>query len=298
MSLKSNNDEPRMNPLLDKDLPIGVFDSGVGGLTVLSAIQKALPHENLLYLGDTARLPYGAKSEETISRYVLQAADKLVSEKIKMLVLACNTATASALSAVEKEFPQIPIVGVIKPGASKACQVSKNGHIVVIGTEATIKKGAYKKNILNIRPEAQVISRACPLLVPLAEEGWNGEGSHEDVEAEGQIVQAIINRYLKDLFLNNEAGERPDCLVLGCTHFPHLQKLIAQVVGPDVLIVDSAETTADEVKKLLRDKNLARKSGLGKATFLTTDSPERFRKVGGRFLGQEIAAGDLKLVCL
>ena len=186
-------------------LPIGLFDSGVGGLTVLDAMRRLMPGEDYLFLGDTARVPYGAKSQKTIVRYSLQAAAKLIGQRIKLLVIACNTATAAALPALRETWPDMPIIGVIEPGSRAACEASPSGDIAVIATESTIRSGAYAEAILRRRPEAQVRSLACPLFVPLAEEGW----------FDGPIAEGVVSRYLEPLF---EKSPAPDCLVLGCTH--------------------------------------------------------------------------------
>ena len=219
-------------------LPIGLFDSGMGGLTVFKALAECLPGEDLLYLGDTARLPYGTKGRDTITRYTLKAAQKLVDLGVKMLVIACNTATSAALSAVREQFAPLPVMGVVDPGAQAAAAASANGHIVVVATEATISGGAYQKAIARIRPDAVVTGRACTLFVPLAEEGWMN----------GPIVEGVARRYLADIFPLEGAAPagdlEPDTLLLGCTHFPLLQEALQNVVGPQVRIVDSAATTA------------------------------------------------------
>ena len=200
-------------------LPIGLFDSGMGGLTVFKALAERLPHEDLLYLGDTARLPYGTKGRDTIIRYTLKAAQKLVDMGVKMLVIACNTATSAALEAVREQFAPLPVMGVVAPGAQAAAQASTNGHIVVVATEATIAGGAYQHAIARIRPEAIVTGRACTLFVPLAEEGWMN----------GPIVEGVASRYLADIFSPDgmaASQAAPDTLLLGCTHFPLLQQAL------------------------------------------------------------------------
>lgn len=268
------------------NLPIGLFDSGVGGLTVLKAVRQRLPAENTLYLGDTARLPYGSKSPETIVRYALQASARLAGMRVKMLVVACNTVSAVALPALTAQFPGVPVVGVVEPGAEAACAASRTGRIAVIATESTIRGGAYTRAILNLRPDARVESRACPLFVPLAEEGWFN----------GPIVESIAARYLSPLFNGPDA---PDCLVLGCTHYPLLTAAIANVVGPHVSMVDSAATTAEAVARALADTSLARDAASpGSSTFCTTDDPARFARVGSLFLGEDVAAKDVHLVDL
>ena len=238
-----------MNP--SATLPIGIFDSGMGGLTVLKAISGRLPGENLLYLGDTARLPYGTKSRDTIIRYTLKAAGRLVDEGVKMLVVACNTATSAALPELREHFAPLPVLGVVRPGA-----------------EATIAGGAYQQAIASLCPEARVQGRACTLFVPLAEEGW----------MDGPIVEGIASRYLGDLFSPGRP-DRPDTLVLGCTHFPLFREALRHVVGDDVRIVDSAETAAVAVENRLRE--------LG-----------RFIRTGSLFLGHPLKSAEVSLVDL
>ena len=300
---------------MDKNLPIGVFDSGVGGLTVLSALRRVLPHENLLYLGDTARLPYGTKSTDTVVRYAVQAAGKLVERQVKMLVIACNTATAAALEALRQAYPQVTVVGVIGPGAEAAVQASRSGHIAVIATEGTIKNGAYTRAIKAMAPKSQVTGIPCPLFVSIAEEGWTGDKNAQDgradmvnTELESKILQAVAERYLRATFpvsglkgQNKEEATPPDCLLLGCTHFPPLASIIAKVVGPHVALVDSAATTAAVVAELLQEQGLLCSVDAtcgGQWHFLTTDSPDRFRRVGSLFLGTPLGDKDVELVVL
>ena len=294
----------------------------MGGLTVLSALRRVLPHENLLYLGDTARLPYGTKSSDTVVRYAVQAAGRLVEQQVKMLVIACNTATAAALGALRQEYPQVTVVGVIEPGAEAAVRASRSGHIAVIATEGTIKNGAYTKAIKEIAQQSKVTGIPCPLFVSLAEEGWTGDSGRHDgqertdvdnIELEGNILQTVAERYLRSTFPSPEKQTQekgsdcqqapsPDCLLLGCTHFPPLAPAIAKVVGPEVALVDSAATTATVVAELLSEQGLMRSHTTGDATgqwhFLTTDSPERFRRVGSLFLGTHLEDSDVELVVL
>lgn len=276
---------------------IGVFDSGVGGLTVFKAIRELLPHENMLYLGDTARLPYGSKSPETVIRYALQAAQKLLTRKVKALVIACNTATAAALPALEAAFPHVPILGVIGPGAEAACASSRQGHICVIATEGTIRSGAYQRSIVNLRPEAKVQGLPCPLFVPLAEEGWT----------DGPIAEATAKRYLDPVFSAQAAaassgGEPgvfpvPDTLVLGCTHFPLLVDAIAKAVGPEIVLVDSAATTAKALRRRLERESLCNgRMAAPRYHFMTTDDAQRFARIGSRFLGMDLDAASVELV--
>ena len=269
-------------------LPIALFDSGVGGLTVFKALARRLPAENLLYLGDTARLPYGTKGRETIIQYTLLAARALVERGVKMLVVACNTATAAALPTLRRAFAPLPVVGVVEPGAAAAARASDNGVIVVIATEATIAGGAYQEAIARIRPGARVRGQACTLFVPMAEEGW----------MEGPLVEGVARRYLDGLFTTGEA-HRPDTLVLGCTHFPLLLRALQNVVGPHVTIVDSAATTAECVEGELRARGLLNPGAKrGAWRFLTTDNPDRFARTGGLFLGSPLAAAQIELVDL
>lgn len=270
--------------------PIGLFDSGIGGLTVLRAIRARLPQENLLYLGDTARLPYGTKSRETIIRYTLKAAQKLVDEGVKMLVVACNTATSAALPSLREHFAPLPVLGVVEPGAQAAVAATRNGHIAVIATEATIADGAYQRAITRLRPDAAVLGRPCTLFVPLAEEGW----------LDGPVVEGTARRYLEDLFLSPTTATRPDTLVLGCTHFPLFASVLQRLVGPQVHIVDSAATTADAVVRELRRLALNREASAGEAgcRFLTTDNCRRFVRTAGIFLGRPLHEAEVELINL
>ncbi len=270
---------------MSDDRPIGVFDSGVGGLTVLRALRRELPRESIVYLGDTARLPYGTKSAETVQRYAIRAVEHLVRHDVKLLVVACNTASALALDAVREHVGDVPVVGVVRPGAEAAARATKAGSIAVIATESTARDGAYEREILRVRPDARVVSRGCTLFVALAEEGW----SH------GPIAEAVAHEYLDDLL----AEHRPDCLVLGCTHFPVLADTIASVAGEGVTIVDSAATTAAVVRdELERADVLHHHDDRAAVTLLATDSPERFRRVAVRFLPDGLPAEGVRLVDL
>ena len=289
-----------MNP--NSRLPIGLFDSGMGGLTVFKALARRLPGEDLLYLGDTARLPYGTKGRDTIIRYTLSAAQKLVDMGVKMLVVACNTATAAALPTLREHFAPLPVMGVVEPGAQAAAAASRNGRIVVLATEATINGGAYQQAIARIRPDASVLVRACNLFVTLAEEGW----------MDGPLVEGIARRYLEGLFdapENRAADALPDTMLLGCTHYPLLQGALRHVVGPDVNIVDSAATTAEFVAQELGNLHLlhpdrpavasdAADKRQGKSHFLTTDHVARFIRTGSLFLGRDMTEGEVTLVDL
>ncbi len=267
------------------DAPIGIFDSGIGGLTVMRALVAQLPHEQFIYLGDTARLPYGTKSGDTVTRYALQAAGELMRRKVKMLVVACNTASAVALPALEKMFAPTPVVGVILPGAEAAIAASPQGPIAVIATEGTVKGGAYVRAIQDHSDNVAVIQQACPLFVAIAEEGM----------VEGEIAEAIARRYLEPLLA---AVPKPKALVLGCTHFPALKTTIAKLVGPDIILVDSAVTTARAVEQRLAKRGLFSSNGGGAHKFLATDAPDRFARVGEIFLGSPIDPGSVELVDL
>ncbi len=256
--------------------PIGVFDSGVGGLTVFREIARALPHHSLIYLGDSARVPYGTKSAETVTRYSLQAAAHLLDRGIGMLVVACNTATAAALPSLKELLP-IPVIGVVEPGA-RAAVARTRGRVGVIATEGTVRSKAYTNAIRLLDPTIEVIESAAPLFVSIAEEGW----------ANTHVAREVAEIYLGPLL---DAGI--DTLVLGCTHYPILRGTIEQVVGEGVSIVDSAETTAAYVAQTLLS---VRQTGAAKHTFLVTDAEERFRRIAGEFLEREIE--HLELVSL
>lgn len=252
--------------------PIGVFDSGIGGLTVLKALTAALPNEDFIYLGDTARLPYGTKSNEVIVRYSKENTGFLLARGIKMLVVACNTSSAVALDAISSDT-MIPVIGVIEPGARAAVKASRNGKIGVIGTEATIASGAYTRAIQRLSPRAEIYTRACPLLVPLAEEGWT----------DNAVAEMTVAHYLESL---KQSGI--DTLLLGCTHYPLLREMFAKILGARVKIVDSATATAADVRDRLRRLKLARKAGAGSQSFFVTETPDRFVRVGRRFLGPQV----------
>lgn len=264
--------------------PIGIFDSGMGGLTVLRALSERLPNEHFLYLGDTARLPYGTKSAETVSRYAVQAASALADRDVKMLVIACNTASAYALDAVRQAFAPMPVAGVIEPGAQAAVAAAPEGPIAVIATEGTVRGGAYLRAIRARAPEIAVIQQPCPLFVPLAEEGL----------VAGEIAEAAARHYLAPL-----RRRAPGCLVLGCTHFPALKGVIADAIGPEVPLVDSAATAATEVTAVLDNAKLRRREGSpGGRRYLVTDAPERFARVGALFLGASIDPDAVELADL
>jgi len=254
-------------------LPIGMFDSGVGGLTVMREVARQLPNESTVYFGDTARVPYGSKSRDVISRFSLEIAQFLLQEKVKMIVVACNTASAFALSTLRSRF-DVPIIGVIEPGAVAALGATKTGRVGVIGTEGTIESQAYTEAIHHLKTSIQVFGQACPLIVPLVEEGW----------IDKPVALEIVKEYLIPLLGNNV-----DALVLGCTHYPLLKNLLAKVAGPSVKLIDSAEETARMVGKQLKELHLGAPSGNPVLRrFFVSDAPEKFEKVGQRFLGEPI----------
>jgi len=255
---------------------------------VLKALRKRLPHEDLVYLGDTARLPYGTKSAATVTAYATQATRHLMDHDVKMVVIACNTASAVAIGPLTEALKPLPVIGVIEPGAKAGVAATKSGRIGVIGTEATVKGGAYVRAIHALMPEAKVAQAPCGLFVTLAEEGW----------VTGEVAEAAAKRYLAPLFKGRGA---PDTLVLGCTHFPVLARVIGKAAGAmtkgGVKLVDSAATTAKAVETALAERGLAAKRrGKGKTRFMATDSPERFARVGGIFFGEKIRAKDVELV--
>ena len=260
--------------MADEHAAIGIFDSGVGGLTVFRRITETLPDESVVYLGDTARVPYGTKSADTVVRYARACARVLQEHHVKVIVVACNTASAFAVEALQQEL-SMPVVGVVEPGAAAAARVSKTGRIGVIGTAGTIGSGVYTRAIMARLPEAQIFARPCPLFVPLAEEGWT----------EGRVPREVANIYLSELL-----AERIDTLVLGCTHYPLLARVIADTAGGGVRLVDSAQETARVVAHVLSSKGLRKGTdpGAPRRTFLVSDAPEAFARIGRRFLGYDI----------
>jgi glutamate racemase len=253
--------------------PIGIFDSGIGGLTVLKEILRVLPDENTIYLGDTARVPYGIRSPETVIRYSFENTKFLSLKDIKILVIACNTASSVSLDAIRSRV-SIPVVGVIEPGAKAAVKATRSKKIGVIGTEATIRSNAYTKAIKAIDERIEVFGHACPLFVPLVEEGWT----------EGHIAALVAKKYLESL-----SGFGIDTVVLGCTHYPLLKKVIAEVMDAGVQLIDSAVEISREIGVTLEDLGIKRdKKSPPFREYYVTDSPERFLKVGEQFLGQRI----------
>ena len=254
--------------------PIGVFDSGIGGLTVLKEVFRKLPDESTVYLGDTARVPYGIRSAETVTRYSFENTGFLVSMGIKALVVACNTVSAVSLEEIKGKL-SMPVIGVIEPGARAAVRATRNKNVGVIGTEATVNSGAYARIIRAIDASIRVFSLPCPLFVPLAEEGLTDDA----------IATMVAERYLKNL---KEKGI--DTLVLGCTHYPLLKDVIGKVMGEGITLIDSATETVSEIKEtLVRNDIKGSPSRQPLRKFYVTDAPEKFLKVGERFLGEKIA---------
>ena len=254
--------------------PIGIFDSGIGGLTVLKEIGREIPSEDIVYFGDTAHLPYGTKSKETITKFSMDNIRFLQSFDVKMVIVACNTASSLSLEAVKEKFP-MPIIGVIEPGARQALTQTKNGRIGIIGTKATIGSGSYESSLKRLDPRAKVYSQACPLFVPFVEEGW----------LEGEIVSKVARIYLEGL-----KSFGIDTLILGCTHYPLLAKVIGEIMGDKVKLVNSAEETAKEAKKLMTNLQIESpaKKTEPSVRFYVSDEPEQFRALGERFLGRSI----------
>lgn len=261
-------------------LPIGVFDSGMGGLTVLSALRAALPQESFIYLGDTARLPYGTKSPDTVLQYAVQMARVLTHRKIKALVIACNTATTAALPYLQKILPEIPVLGVVQPGAEAVISATRNQRVAVLATETTIASQAYQRLIHQSLPDAQIKTRSCSVLVALAEEGM----------VDNAIAIEALKHYLAEF-------EEEDTLLLGCTHFPVFKIALKMLLPQHVAVVDSAEATASALKKLLAEQLLLNDiQHEGQAHYLVTDSVRRFQKVGEIFLGEPLREESIELV--
>lgn len=270
---------------IDTALPIGIFDSGVGGLTVLKAIRETLPNENLIYLGDTARLPYGTKSDASIERYAVQATAKLKQHNIKMLVVACNTASAAAINALKKYMFPIPVIGVIEPGVEAALSIKSANSFLVLATEATVRLGAYSKAIKNLKSNVRVREQSCEILVSLAEEGWTS----------GQIAELTVRQYLSEAEMDSF---KADSIILGCTHFPLLRETISGIASSAV-VIDSAITTAKVVSKTLSENNwLSTSKEIGEVTLMATDGIDRFARIGGQFLDQKLTAQNIQLVDL
>lgn len=263
----------------NSQLAIGVFDSGMGGLTVLRALRQRLPHEAFIYLGDTARLPYGTKSPDTVQQYAVQMARILVERQIKALVIACNTATTAALPHLQALLPDIPVLGVVIPGASAAVAATQNKRIAVLATETTIATQAYQQVIQAQIPNSQIHARACSVLVALAEEGM----------VDNAVAREALRHYLADV-------HDEDTILLGCTHFPVFKPMLTTLLSPGVTIVDSAVATATALKKVLTRKNLLNPNHAAEVQYLVTDSVARFQAVGEIFLGASLAANTVELI--
>jgi glutamate racemase len=258
--------------------PIGIFDSGIGGLTVARAIYERLPHESTIYFGDTARVPYGPKSPDTVRRYSLEILHWLMAQGVKAVVIACNTSTAHALDALQEASP-VPVIGVIDPGARAAVSAMRKGPIGVIGTAGTIASNAYARAIQRALPGAEVEQKACPLFVPLVEEGWFDHAAAE----------LIATEYLAPI-----KRARVDVLVLGCTHYPLLKPLLQRTLGPDIRLIDSGEETALAVQSALRASGLdAASDATPTHRFVVSDDEARFRQVGSRFIGERLGAAEV-----
>lgn len=270
---RSMNPQPAVRNPQSQDAPVGIFDSGVGGLTVFRALERRLPNESLIYLGDTARIPYGTRSLETVQRYALEDAFFIRSRQVKAIVIACNTASALAADVLRQKC-DVPVIGVIRAGARRAVEQTRNRRIGVIATEGTIASGAYERAIRELRDDLEIFSRACPLFVPLAEEGWIVH----------PVTLQVAEEYLAEL-----RAAQVDTLVLGCTHYPILRPVIERVMGDGVNYVDSGEAVADRVADLLEERDLLRTGSEPRTEqFYVTDAAARFRRVAELFLGRPL----------
>ena len=266
---------------MKKDKPIGVFDSGLGGLTVMKAMMRQLPFEDIVYLGDTARVPYGTKSRDSIIRFSLENAAVLMKHHVKMIVVACNSSSSYALETLREKFP-LPVVGVIEPGVARAVQMTRNNRIGIIATQATINSRSYARLLIRTNSRLKVISQPCPLFVPLVEEGWFKKA----------VTRQVAEEYLKKI----KSG-RADTVILGCTHYPLLKSVITDVLGSGVSLVDSALEVSKLVKALLVERQAARNTKrVPRYEFLVSDQPEHFQKLARRFLGYPIK--DVKRIAL
>lgn len=260
--------------------PIGVFDSGMGGLTVLRALKEKLPHESFVYLGDTARLPYGTKSQATVKQYALKMTEILVSRGIKMLIIACNTATAAALPFLRERYPEMPILGVVEPGALAATKASWSHQYALLATETTIRSNVYQRALTQLVPAAQIRAQSCGLFVALAEENCIFDA----------VTRAAVKKYLAPIF---SVDHNIDTIILGCTHFPVLMDAIRSYVGNTIHIIDSAEATALMTKQWLTDDKMLSDNPKPSIHFLVTDLPERFCRIGQVFLGEDIQSVEM-----
>jgi glutamate racemase len=268
----------QLPPRADRDQAIGIFDSGIGGLTVVRAVRKLLPNENLIYLGDTGRYPYGTKSADVVRRYSFENTEFLVEKQVKMLVVACNTSSSVALQELQGRYA-VPVIGVIEPGVQAAAQATRNRKVGVIATEGTIRSGEYTRGLRRLRDDLEIYTRACPLFVPLAEEGW----------VDNEVAHLAAQAYLGSM-----AQSGIDTLILGCTHYPLLRAVIRDIVGDGVRLIDSGEVTAAVVRDVLAERGLLRRGRAGAGSFFVTDAPERFMKVGSRFLGGPVDAVQIE----
>ncbi len=257
---------------IERNKPIGIFDSGIGGLTVLKSVIHLLPGEETIYLGDTARVPYGTKSAGTVTQYALEIGDFLCGMDVKAIVVACNTASAVALPQLEERF-SLPVVGMIEPAAARAVEVTRSGRIGVVGTEGTIRSGAYEKRLKNLDSDLEVISRACPLFVPLAEEGW----------VKNDVARLAARKYLDEII-----SKDVDTLILGCTHYPLLSETIRETVGERVSLIESGDEAALALKMLLEKMGEPVASAAPSRRYFVTDTPERFLRLGRQFLGENV----------
>lgn len=258
--------------------PIGIFDSGLGGLTILKTLHQALPQENLIYFGDTMNVPYGAKSKAAVTRFSLDIARFLQAQDVKLIIVACNTASALALPTLQKQI-SVPVLGVIEPGALKASQQTHNGKIAVLATEATVQSGSYVKALKKISPKLQVFQQACPVFVPLIEEGWLHKKAGE----------LIIADYLRDML-----ATKADTFILGCTHYPVIKQFIAKQVGKQIKLVDSAEVVAQKVSDFLHQTDQLNPRGKGKLTIYASDDPTRFTRLAKHILKNSLPPARLK----
>ncbi len=266
--------------IFSKNAPIGVFDSGIGGLTVLKALRHHFPQQSYVYLGDTARLPYGTKSPETVARYAASLTQELMKQDVKAIIIACNTASTHGMEAVKALAGEIPVIGMIDPASRAALKVTKKGHIGVMATFGTIKSGAYTKAILNLRPDCRISPVACQMLVALAEEGWT----------DGDIPRSVVHRYLDPIFQHDNA---PDTLILGCTHFPIFENLLKDILGNSVTLINSGESASLYLSDHLE---IHQKDMMGHVKFIVTDDPVRFSENATKFYDEKLKPEDVTLI--
>jgi glutamate racemase len=260
--------------------PIGVFDSGIGGLTVLKALVQQFPAESYIYIGDTARLPYGTKSPETVIRYSRNLTHAVLQHNVKAVVVACNTASTHALEAVKEMAAPIPVIGMIEPAAKAALAVTKNNRIGIIATSGTVGSGAYLRQLQKLRPEVEVFSEPCQMLVALAEEGWSS----------GDITESVIRRYLDPLF---HQASPPDTLILGCTHFPVFEPLLRKILGEGVTLINSGKAAAESLAAYIP---VSTEAGTGTLQFFATDDPHRFADNAAKFFDHRLSYQDVQLI--